>query len=51
MFNKIQINLYGIETILIATKALTNDSAMDIKDNYYEKLSGQLDKVKTWQGP
>ena len=46
---KIQINLYGRETVLIATYAPTDDSAINIKENYYEQLAEQLDKVKNYQ--
>ena len=32
---KIHINLYGRETVLIATYAPTDDSAINIKENYF----------------
>ena len=40
---KIQINLYGRETVLIATYASTDDSAINIKENY-KQLAQQLDQ-------
>ena len=46
---KIQINLYSRETVLIVTCAPTDDSAINIKENYYEQLAEQLDKVKNYQ--
>ena len=46
---KKQINLYSIETVLIAAYAPTHDSVINIKENYYEQLAEQLDKVKNYQ--
>ena len=46
---KIQINLYGRETVLIATYAPTDDLAMNIKEDYYDQLAEQLGKVKNYQ--
>ena len=43
---KIQISLYGRERELIATHAPTDDPVINIKENYYEQLAEQLDKVK-----
>ena len=46
---KIQISLYGRERELIATHAPTDDPVINIKENYYEQLAEQLDKVKNYQ--
>ena len=39
---KKQINLYSIETVLIAAYAPTHDSVINIKENYYEQLAEQF---------
>ena len=45
-FMKIQNNVYGRETVLIATYAPAEYGAMDLKENYCDKLAEQLDKLK-----
>ena len=36
---KNQINLYGRDKVLITTYAPTDDSAVNIRENYYEQLA------------
>ena len=42
------INLHGRETVLIATYAPTDNSVMNMKENYYKQLAEQLDKAKNY---
>ena len=38
-----------LETVLIATYAPTDNSVINIKENYQEQLAEELDKVKNYQ--